>query len=160
MKPTLFCDHLNVGMTRRDFFGRFALGLGGIALSQLLPQSFAATTGAAGPFGGILPQPHFAPRAKRIIYLFMAGGPSQLDLFDHKPLLNEKNGTDLPDSVRKGQRLTGMSGFQATLPVAGSIFKFAKHGKSGAVVSELLPNTAKMADDLAFVKSCYTEAIN
>src|SRR6266542_5091111 len=115
----MFCSHLNVGMTRREFFGRFALGLGGIALSQLLPRA-AAATGAAGtganPFRGILPRPHFPPRAKRIIYLFMAGGPSQLDLFDYKPLLNQRNGEDLPYSVRKGQRLTGMTGYQASLP--------------------------------------------
>ena len=103
---------------------------------------------------------HFAPKAKRVIYLFMAGGPSQLDLFDHKPLLNRKNGSDLPESVRKGQRLTGMSGHQAHLPLAGSLFKFARHGRSRASVSELLPNIARMADRLAFVKSCHTEAIN
>jgi hypothetical protein len=90
----------------------------------------------------------------------MAGGPSQLDLFDHKPLLNKMNGQDLPDGVRKGQRLTGMSAHQAQLPLAGSIFKFARHGKSGAPVSDLLPNTAKMVDELCFVKSCFTEAIN
>src|SRR6188768_1012836 len=113
----MFCDHLNVGMTRRDFFGRFALGLGGIALSQLLPASFAAA-GMTNAFGGILPEPHFPPRAKRIIYLFMAGGPSQLDLFDYKPLLNQRNGEDLPESVRMGQRLTGMSANQAQLPMA------------------------------------------
>ena len=103
--------------------------------------------GAPNPFAGILDKPHFEPKAKRIIYLFMAGGPSQLDLFDYKPLLNKMNGEDLPESVRKGQRLTGMSGNQATLPLAGSIFKFDKHGKSEATVSDLLPNTAKMVDD-------------
>jgi hypothetical protein len=90
----------------------------------------------------------------------MSGGPSQLDLFDYKPLLNERNGQDLPDSVRKGQRLTGMSGNQANLPLAGSLFKFAQHGASRAWVSDLLPWTAKAADDLCFVKSVYTEAIN
>jgi len=159
----MFCDHLNVGMTRRDFFGKFALGLGGIALSQLLPQArgaVTATAGATNPFAGILAQPHFAPRAKRIIYLFMAGGPSQLDLFDYKPLLNERNGEDLPASVRMGQRLTGMSANQAQLPMAGSHFKFAQHGQAGAWVSELLPWTAKMADDLCFVRSMHTPHIN
>ena len=143
---------------RRLFLKQSALGLGGIALSSLLGRDTAR--GAENPFKGILDKPHFAPKAKRVIYLFMAGGPSQLDLFDHKPLLNEQNGKDLPESVRRGQRLTGMSGNQATLPLAGSIFKFAKHGKSGAAVSDLLPNLAKVADDLCFVKSCYTEAIN
>jgi hypothetical protein len=95
-----------------------------------------------------------------VIYLFMSGGPSQLDLFDHKPLLNEMNGKDLPDSVRNGQRLTGMSSNQATLPLAGSIFKFARHGASGAWVSDLLPQTAKVVDELCFIRSLYTEAIN
>jgi hypothetical protein len=108
----------------------------------------------------VMPAPHVAPRAKRVIYLFMSGGPSQHDLFDHKPLLNEMNGQDLPDSVRKGQRLTGMSGNQARLPLAGSVFKFARHGASGATVSELMPWTARMADDLCFVKSMHTEHIN
>ena len=157
----MFCDHLNVGMTRRDFFGKFALGLGGIALSQLLPQARGAVTAtAANPFAGILSQPHFAPRAKRIIYLFMAGGPSQLDLFDYKPLLNQRNGEDLPESVRMGQRLTGMSANQAQLPMAGSHFKFAQHGQAGAWVSDLLPWTAKMADELCFVRSMHTPHIN
>jgi uncharacterized protein (DUF1501 family) len=143
---------------RRLFLRHSALGLGGIALSSLLGGE--AASGAENPFKGILDKPHFPAKAKRIIYLFMAGGPSQLDLFDHKPLLNEMNGKDLPDSVRRGQRLTGMSGNQATLPLAGSIFKFDKYGKSGATISDLLPNLAKVVDDLCFVKSCYTEAIN
>jgi hypothetical protein len=90
----------------------------------------------------------------------MAGGPSQLETFDYKPLLNERNGQDLPDSVRMGQRLTGMSGNQAILPLAGSIYKFARHGQSGAWVSELLPHTAKLVDNLCIVRSMYTEAIN
>ena len=93
--------------------------------------------------GGVLKAFHVAPKAKRVIYLFMSGGPSQLDLFDYKPLLNQMNGQDLPESVRMGQRLTGMSANQATLPMAGSIFKFARHGQSGAWVSELLPHTAR-----------------
>src|SRR5207248_10400717 len=122
---------------RRDFLGRFGLGLGGAALMGLLNRDAAATAPvAANPFGGVLAAPHFAPRAKRIIYLFMAGGPSPLDLFDYKPLLNQRNGENLPASVRMGQRLTGMSGNQATLPMAGSICKFARYGKCGAVVSE------------------------
>ena len=90
----------------------------------------------------------------------MSGGPSQLDLFDYKPLLNQMNGQDLPDSVRRGQRLTGMSANQATLPMAGSIFKFARHGQCGAWVSELLPHTAAIADELCLITSLYTEAIN
>ena len=152
----MFCHNVNFGLTRRDFFGRFGLGLGGVALTQLL-QSEAR---AASPFKGILDQPHFPPKAKRIIYLFMAGGPSQLDLYDYKPVLNERQGQDLPESVRNGQRLTGMSGFQAHLPLAGSIFKFAQHGKSGAWMSELMPHTAKVVDDLCVVRSLHTEHIN
>jgi hypothetical protein len=163
------CNNINYSMNRRDFLGRFGLGLGGVALMGLLHRdanaatpatSAAPSTAPANPFKGILDKPHFAPRAKRIIYLFMAGGPSQHDLFDHKPLLNERNGQDLPASVRMGQRLTGMSGNQATLPLAGSIFKFANHGKCGAPVSELMPWTAKMVDELCFIKSLNTEAIN
>ena len=104
--------------------------------------------------------PHFAPRAKRIIYLFQSGGPSQLDLFDHKPALQDRNGEELPDSVRQGQRLTGMSGNQASLPMAGAQFKFQRHGECGMWVSELLPRTAAIVDDLCFVRSMQTEAIN
>ncbi|MBY0456431.1 MAG: DUF1501 domain-containing protein, partial [Gemmataceae bacterium] len=142
---------------RRAFLTRCGLGLGGVALAQLLR---AADDPAPNPFAGVLDKPHHAPKAKRIIYLFMSGGPSQLDLFDLKPKLNELNGQDLPESVRGGQRVTGMTAHQATLPMAGSIFKFAKHGKCEAPVSELLPWTAKLADDLCFVKSLHTEHIN
>jgi hypothetical protein len=131
-----------------------------MALSQLLPRSAVAAGAAGNPFRGVLAEPHFPARAKRIIYLFMAGGPSQLDLFDYKPLLNRRNGEDLPESVRQGQRLTGMSAHQAQLPMAGSIFKFAQHGRSGAWVSDLLPWTAKMADELCFVRSMQTPHIN
>src|SRR5215467_7937418 len=157
----MMCSHINFGMSRRDFLGRFAYGLGGAALFGLLGRdAIAAAASVQNPFKGILAAPHFPAKAKRIIYLFMAGGPSQLDLFDHKPLLNQRNGEDLPASVRMGQRLTGMSGNQATLPMAGSIFKFDKHGKCGAEISELMPWTAKMVDELCFIKSLHTEAIN
>ena len=148
--------HINFEMNRRDFFGRFALGLGGAALSGL----FRNATAEMNSLSGILPSPHVTAKAKRIIYLFMSGGPSQLDLFDYKPKLNEMNGQDLPESIRKGQRLTTMTSNQARLPMAGSAFKFARHGKCGAWVSELLPYTAKMVDDLCIVKSLHTEAIN
>ena len=158
----MFCDHVNFGMSRREFFGRFAMGVGGFALMNLLQRSAgAALAPAAGsPFKGILTQPHFAPKAKRIIYLFMAGGPSQHDLFDYKPLLNQMNGQDLPESVRGGQRLTGMSEHQAHYPLAGSIFNFAQHGQSRAWVSDLMPHTAKMVDELCFIRSMHTEHIN
>jgi hypothetical protein len=155
------CTHINFQMNRRDFFGKFALGLGGVALSGLLGRdALAAGAAIPSPFKGILDAPHFAPKAKRIIYLFMSGGPSQMDLYDYKPLLNKMNGEDLPESVRQGQRLTGMSANQARLPLAGSAFKFSQHGQGGAWLSDLLPYTAKMADQLCFVKSLHTEAIN
>lgn len=149
------------GVSRRAFLNRFGFGLGGVALAQLLnPLGAVAETAAPRGIPGVLEQPHFAPRAKRVISLFMAGGPSQLETFDYKPLLNERNGQNLPDSVRLGQRLTGMSGNQAVLPLAGSIYKFQQHGQSGAWVSELLPHTARVVDDLCIVRSMYTEAIN
>jgi len=156
------CTHINFAMNRREFFGRFALGMGGAALFGLFNRDAFGAPAAKleNPFKGILSAPHFPPKAKRIIYLFMAGGPSQLDLFDYKPLLNQRNGEDLPASVRMGQRLTGMSAYQATLPMAGSLFKFAQHGQNGAWVSELMPWTAKMVDQLCFIKSLHTEAIN
>lgn len=123
------------------------MGLGGLALSSLVNPVMAA-------------DPDVVPRAKRIIYLFQSGGPSQFELFDYKPKVNAMHGQELPESVRKGQRLTGMTGFQNTLPLARSHFSFAQHGESGAWVSELMPYTAKVADELCFVKSMHTEAIN
>ncbi|MGB6042882.1 MAG: DUF1501 domain-containing protein, partial [Pirellulales bacterium] len=141
-------------MTRREALGRFGMGLGGIALADLLSGEKARAA------GGVLDRTHFAPKAKRVIYLFQAGAPSQMDLFDYKPLLNEKHGTELPEEVRRGQRLTMMTGSQSSLPLVGSPFKFKQHGKSGAWVSDLLPHTASIADDLCFVKSLFTEAIN
>ena len=144
------------GLSRRDFLQRFGMGVGGMALGQLMAGAGYASTPDGVPFVGT----NIAPKAKRVIYLFQSGGPSQMDLYDYKPLLNKMNGEQLPDSVRQGQRLTGMSGNQASLPLAGSAFKFAQHGQSGAWVSELLPHIASIADELCFVKSMYTEAIN
>src|SRR5215469_5117033 len=151
---THFLDEIST-LDRRTFLGRCGMGLGAAALWNLL-----AREASAAPLAGVLKAPHHAPKAKRVIYLFMSGGPSQHDLFDYKPLLNKMNGQDLPASVRMGQRLTGMSANQAMLPMAGSVFKFARHGQSGAWVSELLPWTGKMADELCFVKSLRTEQIN
>src|SRR5262245_2617949 len=111
-------------MIRRHFLARFGYGIGAFALADLLARG--SKPAKANPFKGILDRPHHAPKAKRIISLFMSGGPSQLDLFDHKPTLNERNGEDLPESVRMGQRVTGMTAHQATLPMAGSIFEFAR----------------------------------
>ena len=143
--------------TRRHFLSRTSTGLGAAALGTLLNES---ALGGTETTGGTLKQLHHPAKAKRIIYLFMSGGPSQLDTFDYKPLLNEKNGEDLPESVRQGQRLTGMSANQASLPLAGSAFNFKQHGQSGTWVSDLLPHTAKMADELCLIKSMHTEAIN
>jgi hypothetical protein len=108
----------------------------------------------------VLAAPHVVPRARRVIYLFQSGGPSQLELFDYKPLLRTMNGQQLPESVRKGQRLTGMTAFQKSFPLAGSQFDFAQHGKSGTWVGSLLPHTAGIVDDLCIVRSVHTEAIN
>lgn len=144
-------------LNRRAFLNRSAMGLGGMALAEML----GARAGAAPAVDhGVLGGPHFPPKAKRIIYLFMSGGPSQLDLFDYKPLLNQRQGEQLPDSVRGGQRLTGMSGNQSSIPLVGSPFKFAQHGQGGGWFSELLPHTAGIADDLCVVRSMFTEAIN
>jgi hypothetical protein len=149
------------GLSRRMFLNRFGLGLGGIALSRMLGPVSAMAGAPVGADRGILGgQLHHPARAKRVIYLFMAGGPSQLETFDYKPLLNQRHGQELPESVRMGQRLTGMSGNQATLPLAGSAFPFNRHGANGTWVSELLPHTAKVVDDLCIVRSMYTEAIN
>jgi len=139
-------------LTRRYFFGKAAAGLGTAALASLLQ--------ADEPSGAMPGIPHFPPTAKRVIYLFQSGAPSQMDLFDYKPRLRDLAKTELPDSIRGGQRLTGMTSGQTSFPVAPSIFPFQQHGNSGAWVSSLMPNLAKMSDDLCFVKSMYTEAIN
>jgi hypothetical protein len=141
--------------SRRQLLGQFGMGLGGLALAEMLGSGAQA---ASTP--GVLKTLHHAPKAKRVIYLFQSGGPSQLDLFDHKPLLLEQTGQQLPDSVRGGQRLTGMSGNQSSIPLVGSPFQFSQHGESGAWVSELLPHTAGVADRLCFVKTMFTESIN
>jgi len=151
-------DDLATQITRRHFFSRTSMGLGAAALSHLLASDTPALAGTG--LGGVLNNFHFPPRAKRVIYLFMSGGPSQIDMWDYKPLLNKNNGQELPASVRMGQRLTGMSGNQATLPLAGSVFNFKQHGQSGAWVSELLPHTARNVDDMCIIRSMHTEAIN
>jgi hypothetical protein len=155
-------DHHNKKYTRRDFLTRTSMGMGALSLGGLLGPSpvlgqdmisqMINTSGAA--------LPHFVPKAKRVIYLFQSGAPSQLDLFDHKPLLNKMNGKELPDSIMGTQRLTGMTAGQTSFPMAGSVFDFKQHGQSGAWVSELMPYTSKIVDELCFIKSMYTEAIN
>ncbi len=146
----------SIQSARRQFLGK--LGLGTAALASLLQQDTRQNSLHAE--GGQAGFPNFMPRAKRVIYLFQSGAPSQLDLYEHKPKLAEMRGVDLPDSVRGNQRLTGMTAQQSKFPIAPSMFKFAQHGSSGAWLSELLPHTAKMADDLCFIKTIHTEAIN
>src|SRR6516162_9268093 len=148
-----------LNFTRRHFLGNGALGLGALSLASLMDLTASADPGPKA-VGGLPGFPNFAPKAKRVIYLFQSGGPAQQDLFDNKPMLREKNGEQLPDSVRGNQRLTGMSANQASLPMAGSIFKFEKHGKGGVELSELLPNIATIADEICMVRSMWTEAIN
>src|SRR5438105_3351242 len=136
--------------TRRQFFGKGARGLGIAALASLLGENLSANPAAKMEGSGGLPGlPHFAPKAKRAIYLHMVGGPSQLDLYDPKPVMKDWFDKDLPESIRQGQRLTTMTSNQSRFPIAPSIFQFAQHGQSGAWISELLPYTAKMADDMA-----------
>ncbi|MEP7270245.1 MAG: DUF1501 domain-containing protein [Acidobacteriota bacterium] len=143
-------NELKMQITRRAFVERCTLGTA--ALVSLLNDNAQGQTGDAAP--------HFAPKAKRVIYLFQSGAPSQLDLFDPKPELEKFRGQNLPDSIRQGQRLTGMTAYQSSFPTAPSVFKFARHGQSGATLSELLPHTAKVVDDLSFIKSMHTEQIN
>ena len=154
------CD-LKYNCTRRHFLSRTSLGIGSVALATMLnPWPAMARPDPDDPMGGILINPHFTPRVRRIIYLFQSGGPSHLDLFDYKPTLAEMNGEQLPESVRKGQRLTGMTAYQKSFPLAGSRFSFSPHGKSHRMISELLPYTAQIVDELCFINSMYTEAIN
>ncbi len=166
-----YCRECELLTTRRRLFGRMATGIGTVALAGLLnPAVMAAMKAGAGGGGDPIGRaagsgvpglaPHFAPKAKRVIWLFMSGGPSQLDLFDYKPRLDELHGTDLPESVRMGQRLTGMTSGQARFPLVKSKYKFAQHGKSGAWISELLPHTARIVDDISIIKTVHTEAIN
>jgi hypothetical protein len=150
-------------LTRRQLFGLTARGIGGAALGSLMrPGLLAAATGQGGQVqgaAGLTGLPHFTPRAKRVIFLHQSGGPSQLETFDYKPRLAEFQGTQIPDSVRNGQRVAQTMG-QSSLLVSRSHFSFAQQGESGAWVSELLPHTAKIVDDLTIIKTVNTEAIN
>lgn len=156
-----------LNMNRRAFLSKTAIGIGGAALTSMfgcnpastsgeIEKSVASTISAAMENGAL----HFAPKAKRVIYLFQSGGPSQFELFENKPLLNKMRGQDLPDSIRNGQRLTGMSSGQDSFPLVGSSYTYSQHGKSGTWMSELLPYTAKIADEICVIKSMHTEAIN
>jgi hypothetical protein len=148
-------DQFRLNMTRRHFFQAGSHLLGGAALASLLGDRASAAEKHHGPIG-----PHFPGKARNVIYLHMVGGPAQMDLYDYKPKMGEFYDKDLPDSVRMGQRLTTMTSGQARFPIAPSKFKFARHGKSGMWVSELLPWMSKMVDDICFIRSMHTEAIN
>ena len=142
-----------LNLNRRQFFSRTSAGLGAAALASLDARSAIAS-------GGLPNLPHHEPSAKRAIYLFMSGAPSQMDLWDHKPAMGDWFDKELPDSIRMGQRLTTMTSGQDRFPIAPSIYKFAPHGDSGTMVSELMPQMASKVDDIALIKSMYTEAIN
>src|SRR5690349_17968078 len=143
-------------LTRRNFLARSTLGLGSLALGHLLGGVLQGATANTRSSLGL----HFPARAKRVIYLFQSGGPSQLELFDEKAGLKEHFDQDLPDSVRMGQRITGMVSGQARLPIAPSKFSFSNCGQSGCRLSELLPYTQKIADEICLIRSLNTEAIN
>lgn len=143
--------------TRRQFFRHGATGLGSAALASMMADEASA---GPGRFGGLDSLPHYAPKVKRVIYLHMMGAPPQMDTFDYKPKMWEYFDKDLPESIRQGQRLTTMTSGQTRFPIAPSIFEFGKHGQSGTEVSELLPYTAKMVDDIALIRTMHTEAIN
>jgi hypothetical protein len=162
-------DQMNKGWDRRNFLTKTSLGIGAIALGSLLGKTVlgkaAGVLAAEGSSASIEEEilraiPHFAPKAKRVVYLFMSGGPSQFETFDYKPKLVDMFGQPLPDSIRQGQRLTAMSGSQTILPIVPSIFKFNQHGESQTWISEMLPHTAKVVDDLCIIKSIHSEAIN
>ena len=149
-------------LTRRHFLGLSSTGIGAAALATLINEDLLAASpdrDQTSP-GGVPGLPHFAPKARRVIYLFQSGAPSQVELFDYKPKLEDLQGTELPAAIRLEQRLTAMTAAQQSFPVVPSIFKFAQHGESRAWVSELMPYTAKVADELCFIKSMHTEAIN
>ena len=145
-------------LTRRSFLSLSSTCLGAAALNSLLAEDSFAQSGQA--FGGLTGLPHFAPKAKRVIYLFQSGGPSQHELWDYKPKLKDLVGEELPPSVRGNQRVTAMTSGQLSFPLVPSVYEFAQHGQSGAWVSELMPHTTKIVDDLAFIKTMHTEAIN
>src|SRR5271167_2945456 len=156
----LFNDYVR-SESRRQFLGRGVNAVGWAALATLLGQDGVAASAQPGE-GEATPQPrtHFPAKAKQVIYLHMVGGPPQMDLYDYKPKMNEFYDKDLPESIRNGQRLTTMTSGQTRFPIAPSIFEFAQYGKSGAWVSELLPYTARMVDDISIIRSMHTEAIN
>lgn len=157
-------NHIHEQLSRRNFLSKTSLGLGAAAMASLLnaDNSLAKKIGEKGPEAAGLPigHPHFPPKAKRVIYLFQSGAPSQLELFDYKPKLEEMWGKDLPESVRKGQRLTGMTAGQSSFPLAASKYKFQRYGDNDMMISELMPYTSGIVNDVTFIRSMFTEAIN
>ena len=157
---------IHLQMTRRQLFGRTRTGIGVAALASLLRSELSGAVADPNDrpinhkTGGLADLPHFAPRAKRVIFLHQSGAPSQIDLFDHKPMLKKFHGQELPDSIRRGQRITGMTAVQDSLPVASSQFGFKQHGRTGTWLSELLPHQGKIVDDIALIKTVHTDAIN
>jgi len=147
-------------INRRHFFGRTTTGIGGVALASLLNENLFAKPKLPDLLSGLPEVPHFAPKAKRVIYMFQSGAPSQVDLFDHKPSLEKLNGKELPDSIRKGQRLTGMTSRQKSFPAAKSFSPFRSHGQCGTQISDLLPWHSKIVDEMCLIRSMHTEAIN
>ncbi|MGG7664782.1 DUF1501 domain-containing protein [Dyadobacter sp. BHUBP1] len=157
-------NHVHEQLSRRNFLSKTSLGLGAAAMASLLnaDNSLAKKVGEKGAEAAGLPigHPHFPPKAKRVIYLFQSGAPSQLELFDYKPKLEEMWGKDLPESVRKGQRLTGMTAGQSSFPLAASKYKFQRYGDNDMMISELMPYTSGIVNDVTFIRSMFTEAIN
>jgi hypothetical protein len=152
---------LQLAITRRQLFSRTSIGIGTVALASLMECDLQAQENPIDSgTGGLAGLPHFAPKAKRVIFLHQSGAPSQIELFDYKPNLRKLHGTELPDSVRRGQRITGMTSGQESFPVAAPIFKFQQHGQTGTWLSELLPHHGKIVDDIALIKTMNTEAIN
>lgn len=159
-------NEIKANFSRRHFLKKSGIGLGGLALASLINAKLLTASSStihrqsSTVLGGVLGQPHFPPKVKRVIYLFQSGAPSQFELFDHKPLLEKMHGDDLPPSVRGNQRLTGMTANQRSFPLVGSPFKFKRYGQSGATMSELVPHLAEIVDELCFIRSMHTEAIN
>ncbi|MEM7313736.1 MAG: DUF1501 domain-containing protein, partial [Planctomycetota bacterium] len=148
-------------LTRRQLLANSHKALGGAALATLLGQNVMAASNSPISANSDVPiGPHFAPKAKRVIYLFMAGGPSHIDTFDHHPEIRKFHGQELPASVRMGQRITGMTSGQKSFPVVAPMFKFERYGQHGTWVSDALPHVAGIVDDITIVKSVHTEAIN
>lgn len=147
-------------MTRRNFFGKMAQGIGGLALGSMLNPGTLLAGNINNSTAGGTGVPHFAPKAKRVIYLFQNGAPSHVDLFDYKPMLRKWHGKQIPDELTVGKRFSTMTGTQVDRPIIGEISNFAQHGQSGAWVSDFMPETAKVVDNLCFIKSMYTESVN